>query len=91
LPELLGKRNDDALRAADVTEPIHVLILGDFTYELSAIGAQAREDVLTVIQFSMEELTGGNRGAIKRFDPLEGARAKALPHTSQNALMELER
>src|SRR5262249_53740234 len=25
LPELLGKRNDDALRAADVTEPVHVL------------------------------------------------------------------
>ena len=46
---------------------------------------------ITVIQFSMEELTGGNRGAIKRFDPLEGARAKALLHTSQNALMELER
>src|SRR5215831_20686468 len=49
LPELLGKRNDDALRAADVTEPIHVLILGDFTYVLSAIGAQAREDVLNVV------------------------------------------
>src|SRR5262245_6640238 len=41
-----------------------------------------------VIQVSMEELTGGINGAIKRFDPLEGARAKALPHTSQNALME---
>jgi hypothetical protein len=34
-----------------------------------------------VIQFSMEELTGGINGAIKRFDPLERARAKALPHT----------
>jgi hypothetical protein len=44
LLELLGKRNDDALRAADVTEPVHVLILGYFAYELSAMGAQARED-----------------------------------------------
>src|SRR5262245_28534489 len=49
LPELLGERNDDALRAADVTEPVHVLILGDFAYELSAMGAQAREDILNVV------------------------------------------
>ena len=46
LSELLGKRDDDALRAADVTEPVHVLILGYFAYELSAMGAQAREDIL---------------------------------------------
>src|SRR5262245_56245004 len=49
LLELLGKRNDDALRAADVTEPVHVLILGYFAYELSAMGAQAREDILNVV------------------------------------------
>src|SRR5215831_5055936 len=49
LPELLGKRNDDALRAADVTEPVHVLILGYFADELSAMGAQAREDILNVV------------------------------------------
>src|SRR5262245_25421057 len=49
LPELLGKRNDDALRAADVTEPVQVLILSDFAYELSAMGAQAREDILYVV------------------------------------------
>src|SRR5262249_15300153 len=49
LPELFGKRNDDALRAADVTEPVHVLILDDFTYELSTMGAQAREDILNVV------------------------------------------
>src|SRR5262249_37824082 len=49
LPELLGKRDDDALRAADVTEPVHVLVLGDFAYELSAMGTQVREDVLDVV------------------------------------------
>ena len=49
LLELLGKRNDDAFGAADVTEPVPVLILGDFAYELSAMGTQAREDVLDVV------------------------------------------
>src|SRR5215475_5611419 len=49
LSELLGKRDDDALRAADVTEPVHVLVLGDFAYELSAMGVQAHEDVLDVV------------------------------------------
>src|SRR5262249_45901104 len=49
LPELLGKRNDNALRAADVAEPVHVLKLSDFAYELSAMGAQAREDILNVV------------------------------------------
>jgi hypothetical protein len=44
-----------------------------------------------VIQFSMKQLTGGISGAIKRFDPREGSRGKALPPTSQNALMELQR
>src|SRR5215470_6238113 len=49
LPELLGKRNDDALRAADVTESVHVLILDYFAYQLSAMGAQAPEDIINVI------------------------------------------
>src|SRR5215470_1736549 len=49
LPELFGKRNDDALRAADVTEPVHVLILGYFAYELRAMSAQAGEDILNVV------------------------------------------
>lgn len=33
LPELFGKPDDDALRAADVTETVHVLILSDFADE----------------------------------------------------------
>src|SRR5262249_8886907 len=49
LPEPLGKRNDDSLRAADVTEPVHVLILDYFAYDLSAMGAQARQDILNVV------------------------------------------
>lgn len=43
LPELLGKPNDDALGTADVTEPVHVLVLSDFTDEFSAMDTQARE------------------------------------------------
>ena len=49
LPELLGESDDDALRAADETEPVHVLVLGDFAHEFSAMGAQAREDVVDVV------------------------------------------
>ena len=49
LSELLGKRNDDALRAANVVKAVHVLVLGDFAYELSTMCAQAREDVLDIV------------------------------------------
>jgi hypothetical protein len=42
-----------------------------------------------VIQLSMEQLTEGVGGTIKRFDPREGLCGKACPHTSQNAWMEL--
>src|SRR5262249_43808531 len=49
LLELLGQSDDDALGATDVTEPVRVLILDDFAYELSAMGAQPREDVLDVV------------------------------------------
>ena len=49
LSELLGQPDDDALRAADETEPVHVLVLGDVAYELSVIVAQARVDVLDVV------------------------------------------
>src|SRR5690606_29209176 len=48
-PELLGKRDDEALRAADVAEPVRVLVLDDLAHELSAMGEQAREDVLDVV------------------------------------------
>lgn len=37
LSELLGKRNDDTLRTANVAEPVLVLVLSDFTYEISAM------------------------------------------------------
>src|SRR5262245_9171502 len=49
LPEPLGKCDHNALRAADVTEPVHVLVLSDFADELCAMGAQAREYVLDVV------------------------------------------
>lgn len=49
LPELLGKPNDDALGAADETEPVHVLVLSDFADEFSAMSTQAREDVIDIV------------------------------------------
>jgi hypothetical protein len=47
--ELLGKRDDNALRAANVTKPVRVPILNDFADKLSAMGAQAREYILDVV------------------------------------------
>ena len=44
--ELLGERDDDALGAADVTEPILVLVLRQLANEFGAMGAQAGKDVL---------------------------------------------
>jgi hypothetical protein len=44
--ELLGQRNDDALGAADVAEPIAVLVLVQLADEFGAMGVQAGKDVL---------------------------------------------
>src|SRR3954468_6666073 len=49
LPELLGKPDNDALGAADVAEPIRVLVLHHFADQYGAVGAQAREDVVDTI------------------------------------------
>lgn len=39
--ELLGQRDDDARRAADVAEPVAVLILLQLADEFGAVGVQA--------------------------------------------------
>src|SRR5215218_4221951 len=49
LAELLGKPDNDALGAADVAEPIHVLVLHHFADQFGAVGAQARDDVVDTI------------------------------------------
>src|SRR5687768_9486556 len=41
LTELLGKPDNDALGAADVTEPIRVVVLHHFADQVGAVGAQA--------------------------------------------------
>src|SRR5689334_1630735 len=48
LLELLSQRDQDALRAADVTEPILVLILGHLAHEFCATSAQAGKDVVDI-------------------------------------------
>src|SRR5262249_57510483 len=47
--ELFGECDDDALRAADVAEPIAVLVLRHLSNELRALGVQAGKDVLNVV------------------------------------------
>jgi hypothetical protein len=49
LSELLRKPDDDALRAADVADPIRVLVLYHVANQFGAVGAQARDDVVDVI------------------------------------------
>ena len=49
LSELLGNPDDDAIGAADVAEPVRVLVLHHFADQFGAVGAQARDDVVDVI------------------------------------------
>ena len=47
--ELLGERDEDALRTADVAEPVAVLVSLQLTDELGAVRLEAGEDVLDVL------------------------------------------
>ena len=47
--ELLGQRDEDAPRVADVTEPVFVLVLHQLANELGAAGAEAGNDILEVV------------------------------------------
>jgi hypothetical protein len=47
--ELLGQSDDDALGAADIAEPIAVLVLRQLADEFGAMGAQAGNDGLDVV------------------------------------------
>jgi hypothetical protein len=48
LADLLGQCDDDVLGAAEVTEPVAVLVLRHLAEEFGAVGAQAGKDVLDV-------------------------------------------
>ena len=47
--ELLGQSNNDALGAADVAESIDVLVRRDLADKFGAMGRQAGNDVLDVV------------------------------------------
>jgi hypothetical protein len=59
--KLLGQLDDDAFGAADVAEPIAVLVLLQLANEFGAVGVQAGEDVLDV--FDGERMPGVFAGA----------------------------
>src|SRR5215831_852159 len=48
LADLLGQCDDDALGAAEVTEPVAVLVLRHLAEEFGAVSAQAGKDVIDV-------------------------------------------
>src|SRR6186997_3066458 len=47
--DLFGQGDDDACGAAEVAEPEDVLVLGDLTEEFAAVGAQAGDGVVDVV------------------------------------------
>ena len=59
--ELLGQRDDDALGAADVAEPIAVLVLLQLADQFGAMGMQAGKDVLDVFEVWLRDVTAGGR------------------------------
>jgi hypothetical protein len=48
LADPLAQSDDDAFRPTDVGEPIRVLVLHHFAYELGPVGAHARDDSVDV-------------------------------------------
>src|ERR1700716_2360559 len=49
LADLLGEPNENALRASDVAEPIHVFVLDDFVDELRAVLAEPGQGFIEVV------------------------------------------
>jgi hypothetical protein len=46
--DLLGERDEDALRATDITEPIAVLVLHQLAYQFGTVGAEPGNDIVDV-------------------------------------------
>jgi hypothetical protein len=53
LAELLGQRDDDPLGAADVAEPVAVLVLRLLSNELRAVGSQSGDSGIDVVDGSL--------------------------------------
>src|SRR5215208_993513 len=49
LVELLGQPDEDPLRASDVTEPILILVLRQFTNQLGSVRAEPGERIVDVL------------------------------------------
>jgi hypothetical protein len=49
LAELLGQPDEDPLRASDVTEPILILVLRQFTNQLGSVRAKPGERIVDVL------------------------------------------
>ena len=47
--ELFGERDDDAIGAAEVAEPIEILVLPHLADELGAVSPHAGNDVVDVV------------------------------------------
>ena len=85
LSEFLGEADEDSFGAADVAEPIHVLVLHDVTDQLRAMLAQPRERVVDVVHGEHDaEVAEG----VDRRGMVIGPTAFAAPVAHQQAEIE---
>jgi hypothetical protein len=90
--ELLGQCDDDALRTADVTKPLAVLVLLQFANEFGAVSVQAGEDVLDIfdsehdatyaqrVRWRVSRLSATQRPSIGAFP------SSSIPSSAKNAV-----
>jgi hypothetical protein len=83
--ELLGQPDENALRAADVTEPILLLVLLQFANEFGAMGAQADKDILDSLD-SEHDATYAQRVRRRVFRLNAGRRRPLEPHQLKPAV-----
>ncbi len=63
--EFLGQPDDDAFGAAHIAEAVLVFVLGDFVHEFSAVGAEAVEDFVDIVDGKHD--TADPQGVHRRF------------------------
>ena len=64
-PELLGQRDDDPFRSAEVAEPVGILELGDLADECRAVPAEPSRDALSSTITSVSNGTAARSRAIE--------------------------
>ena len=83
--ELLGQGDDDAVRVAEVTEPVAVPVLSQLADELGAMGVQAGEHILNVVAVE-HDATYAQRARRCVFRLGAARPSSSMPSSAKNAL-----